>query len=57
LVGESASGKSLARMGGFSLLSPGARVIGGKTRFRDVTFFPDGSDPSDVGNGASPESR
>jgi len=47
LVGESASGKSLALMGGFSLLSPGARVIGGKTRFREVTFFPDGSDPSD----------
>ncbi|GMQ97878.1 MAG: ABC transporter ATP-binding protein [Acidimicrobiia bacterium] len=47
LVGESASGKSLALMGGFSLLSPGARVIGGKTRFRDVTFHPDGSDPSD----------
>jgi len=47
LVGESASGKSLALMGGFSLLSPGARVIGGTTRFKDVTFFPDGSDPSD----------
>ena len=43
LVGESASGKSLALMGGFSLLSPGARVIGGETRYKDVIFRPGGS--------------
>ena len=42
LVGESASGKSLALMGGFSLLSPGARVLGGRTRFGDVTYLPGG---------------
>ncbi len=43
LVGESASGKSLALMGGFSLLLPGSRVIGGETRYKDVTFRPGGS--------------
>lgn len=40
LVGESASGKSLILMGGFGLLAPGARVIGGETRFRDLTYQP-----------------
>jgi ABC-type dipeptide/oligopeptide/nickel transport system ATPase component len=42
LVGESASGKSLALMGGFSLLSQGSRVLGGQTRFDDAIFLPDG---------------
>lgn len=42
LVGESASGKSLALMGGFSLLAPGTRVLGGETRFEDATFLPGG---------------
>ena len=42
IVGESASGKSLALMGGFALLSPGTRVIGGDTRYKDVTFRPGG---------------
>jgi len=48
LVGESASGKSLALMGAFSLLTPGSRVIGGETRYKDVTFRPGGAiDASD----------
>jgi oligopeptide/dipeptide ABC transporter ATP-binding protein len=42
LVGESGSGKSLALMGGFSLLSQETRVLGGQTRFGDVTFLPGG---------------
>jgi oligopeptide/dipeptide ABC transporter ATP-binding protein len=40
LVGESASGKSLILMGGFGLLTPGARVIGGETRYGDLTYLP-----------------
>ncbi|MCL1597725.1 MAG: ABC transporter ATP-binding protein, partial [Actinomycetia bacterium] len=43
IVGESASGKSLALMGGFALLSPGSRVIGGEARYKDTTFRPGGS--------------
>lgn len=43
LVGESASGKSLTLMGPFGLLSPGARVIGGETRYRDLTYRPGGA--------------
>ena len=43
LVGESASGKSLILMGGFGLLTPGARVIGGETRYRDLTYLPGGA--------------
>ena len=30
-------------MGGFGLLAPGARVIGGETRFRDLSFRPGGA--------------
>ncbi len=40
LVGESASGKSLMLMGAFGLLSSGARVIGGVTRYRDHEYRP-----------------
>lgn len=40
LVGESASGKSLMLMGAFGLLSSGARVIGGTTRYRDHEYKP-----------------
>ncbi|GMQ94106.1 MAG: ABC transporter ATP-binding protein [Acidimicrobiia bacterium] len=40
LVGESASGKSLMLMGAFGLLSSGARVIGGTTRYRDHDYKP-----------------
>ena len=43
LIGESASGKSLALMGGFGLLAPGARVIGGTTRIGGHTYRPGGS--------------
>lgn len=43
LVGESASGKSLTLMGAFGLLSPGAKVIGGETRYRDLTYRPGGA--------------
>ncbi len=43
LIGESASGKSLALMGAFGLLSQGARVIGGEVRYRDATFKPGGT--------------
>jgi oligopeptide/dipeptide ABC transporter ATP-binding protein len=48
MIGESASGKSLALMGAFGLLAPGARVIGGSVRYRDHIFKPGGSpgDPS-----------
>jgi oligopeptide/dipeptide ABC transporter ATP-binding protein len=42
MVGESASGKSLSLMGPFGLLAPGAKVIGGLTRFGDVTIHPGG---------------
>jgi len=42
LVGESASGKSLILMGGFGLLTPGARVIGGEARFGDLRYLPGG---------------
>lgn len=42
MVGESASGKSLSLMGPFGLLSPGAKVTGGTTRFGDVTIHPGG---------------
>lgn len=42
LIGESASGKSLALMGGFGLLAPGARVIGGEIRYRGHAFKPGG---------------
>ncbi|MDK1011198.1 MAG: ABC transporter ATP-binding protein [Actinomycetota bacterium] len=40
MVGESASGKSLMLMGAFGLLSSGARVIGGTTRYRDHVYQP-----------------
>jgi oligopeptide/dipeptide ABC transporter ATP-binding protein len=53
LIGESASGKSLALMGAFGLLSPGARVIGGEVRYRDVTFRPGGK----VGEATSKRTR
>ncbi len=43
LIGESASGKSLALMGGFGLLAQGARVIGGTTRYRGHEMKPGGS--------------
>lgn len=43
IIGESASGKSLALMGAFGLLSPGARVIGGSVRYRDQVFRPGGT--------------
>ncbi|MCL1595501.1 MAG: ATP-binding cassette domain-containing protein, partial [Actinomycetia bacterium] len=56
LIGESGAGLSLALMGAFSLLSQGARVIGGETRFEDVTFRPGG--PSTVsGPGMSRKER
>jgi oligopeptide/dipeptide ABC transporter ATP-binding protein len=42
IIGESASGKSLAVMGPFALLAPGARVIGGRVRFHDVVYRPGG---------------
>ncbi len=42
LIGESASGKSLALMGAFSLLGAGSRVIGGVATYKDVTFRPGG---------------
>jgi oligopeptide/dipeptide ABC transporter ATP-binding protein len=40
LVGESASGKSLMVMGAFGLLSSGARVIGGTTRYKGREYRP-----------------
>ncbi len=40
IVGESASGKSLMLMGAFGLLSSGARVIGGITRYRGHEYRP-----------------
>ncbi|MEN8040643.1 MAG: ABC transporter ATP-binding protein [Actinomycetota bacterium] len=40
LVGESASGKSLMLMGAFGLLSSGARVIGGTTRYSGQEYKP-----------------
>ncbi len=40
LVGESASGKSLMLMGAFGLLSSGARVIGGTTRYKGHEYKP-----------------
>lgn len=43
LIGESASGKSLALMGGFGLLAPGARVIGGTVRYGEHTYRPGGT--------------
>lgn len=43
VIGESASGKSLALMGGFGLLAPGARVIGGEVRFRGHVYRPGGA--------------
>jgi oligopeptide/dipeptide ABC transporter ATP-binding protein len=42
LIGESASGKSLALMGGFGLLAPGARVIGGEVRLAGRAYKPGG---------------
>lgn len=46
LIGESASGKSLALMGGFGLLAPGARVIGGEVRYAGHAFRPGGALPN-----------
>ena len=43
LIGESASGKSLALMGGFGLLAPGARVIGGSAILGGHEHKPGGS--------------
>ena len=40
IVGESGSGKSLMLMGAFGLLSSGAQVIGGITRYRDHAYQP-----------------
>ncbi|MGI9665918.1 MAG: ATP-binding cassette domain-containing protein, partial [Acidimicrobiia bacterium] len=42
LIGESASGKSLALMGGFSLLASGARVIGGSVSYKGHEYRPGG---------------
>ncbi len=42
LVGESASGKSLSLMAPFGLLSPGAKAIGGTTRYRELSHNPGG---------------
>lgn len=42
MIGESASGKSLALMGGFGLLASGARVIGGVVRYRNHSYRPGG---------------
>jgi oligopeptide/dipeptide ABC transporter ATP-binding protein len=42
LIGESASGKSLALMGAFGLLAPGARVIGGEVRYGGRVYKPGG---------------
>ncbi len=42
LIGESASGKSLALMGGFGLLAPGARVIGGSAIYSGHEYKPGG---------------
>jgi len=49
MVGESASGKSLTLMGAFGLLSPGAKVIGGTTRYGELTNQPAGDvrDPAE----------
>src|SRR3990172_10020048 len=38
LIGESASGKSLIALGALDLLSPGARVVAGATRFEGATL-------------------
>lgn len=43
LIGESASGKSLALMGGFGLLAPGARVIGGSAIYAGHEYKPGGT--------------
>ena len=40
LVGESASGKSLMLLGAFGLLSYGARVVGGTTRYKGHEYEP-----------------
>ena len=47
LIGESASGKSLALMAGFGLLAPGARVLGGTVRYRGHEYRPGGSPPEE----------
>ena len=46
LVGESASGKSLALLGAFGLLPAGTRVVGGTTSFRGYTLRPGGVPPA-----------
>ncbi len=43
LIGESASGKSLALLGAFALLSGGARTLGGTVTYDGLTFHPAGS--------------
>ena len=43
IIGESASGKSLALMGSFSLLPSGARVIGGTVRYGGHQYQPGGT--------------
>ena len=43
LIGESASGKSLALMGGFGLLAHGARVIGGSAIYAGHEYKPGGT--------------
>lgn len=51
LIGESASGKSLALLGAFALLSGGARTLGGTVTYDGNTFHPAGSPqmPEDKG--------
>lgn len=53
MIGESASGKSLALMGGFGLLAPGARVIGGTSIYDGHEYEPGG----ESGEPASKRSR
>ena len=42
IIGESSSGKSLMLLGAFGLLPSGARVLGGATTYRGMTFEPGG---------------
>lgn len=42
IVGESSSGKSLMLLGAFGLLPSGARVLGGTTTYRGISFEPAG---------------
>jgi len=42
IIGESSSGKSLMLLGAFGLLPSGARVLGGTTTYRGMSFEPGG---------------